>query len=338
MKPIVKMRFGSHVYGTATPESDTDYKVVFIPSARDIVLGKGSDSWIETTKKDLNQKNNSTDIETEYMSLKKFMSLLLEGQTCALDMIFAPEEHYQPLEDGDHSHYWWRTIVEIKKNFIHKGITAFAGYARQQANKYGIKGSRVAAVRDWLDFLKAKGGELGDSNKLWVIWPDVEQYVKQRKEQNLPGAHHIAIVEINGPDGKPVNHVDVCNRKMSRNNTIKQTIDVYQRVFDEYGQRTLKAESNQGIDWKALSHAVRVANEANELLSTGKITFPRPERELLIKIKKGEIPYKDVADMIEKGLSQLEEWQETSDLPSEPDHGLAEQIVYEAYLAEVKQS
>jgi RNA repair pathway DNA polymerase beta family len=32
MDLVVKMRFGSHLYGTATPESDLDLKGVYLPS------------------------------------------------------------------------------------------------------------------------------------------------------------------------------------------------------------------------------------------------------------------------------------------------------------------
>lgn len=38
MKQIVKTIFGSHLYGTSTPESDTDYKAVHQHSLSEIVL------------------------------------------------------------------------------------------------------------------------------------------------------------------------------------------------------------------------------------------------------------------------------------------------------------
>jgi predicted nucleotidyltransferase len=38
MRLIVEMRFGSHLYGTATPLSDLDYKGVYLPDGRDILL------------------------------------------------------------------------------------------------------------------------------------------------------------------------------------------------------------------------------------------------------------------------------------------------------------
>jgi len=40
MNIIVKMKFGSHLYGTATVDSDLDYKGVFLPSKKEVLLGK----------------------------------------------------------------------------------------------------------------------------------------------------------------------------------------------------------------------------------------------------------------------------------------------------------
>ena len=37
---IIKSVFGSHLYGTDTPESDRDYKGIFIPSMEDCVLNQ----------------------------------------------------------------------------------------------------------------------------------------------------------------------------------------------------------------------------------------------------------------------------------------------------------
>lgn len=38
MDLIVKMKFGSHLYGTNTEDSDVDYKGVFLPSKKEILL------------------------------------------------------------------------------------------------------------------------------------------------------------------------------------------------------------------------------------------------------------------------------------------------------------
>ena len=82
-------------------------------------------------------------------------------------------------------------------------------------------------------------------------------------------------------------------------------------------------------------HAVRVAREAEELLMHHTITYPRPEAELLLAIRKGELPYKEVADMLEVGLDRLEECHRISALPERGDHVAAETLVLETYRAAI---
>src|SRR6516162_8798992 len=91
MKLIVEMRFGSHLYGTTTPLSDLDYKGVYIPDARDILLQRVRRSVSQSRPKALGEKNSAGDVDRELYSLQRFLELLAEGQTVALDMLFAPD-------------------------------------------------------------------------------------------------------------------------------------------------------------------------------------------------------------------------------------------------------
>jgi hypothetical protein len=43
------------------------------------------------------------------------------------------------------------------------------------------------------------------------------------------------------------------------------------------------AETQEGVDWKALSHAVRVGTQALELLKTGHVTFPLPNAAHVVR-------------------------------------------------------
>jgi len=138
---LVKMKFGSHIYGTNTPESDTDYKAIYLPSGDDIVMQRVKGSKNNNTKKDERAKNTADDIDIEIFSLDKYIKLLLEGQTVAIDMLFTPEEFILQTSPE------WKHIQDNKDKFLHSGILSFVGYCRTQANKYGIKGSRMAAVR-----------------------------------------------------------------------------------------------------------------------------------------------------------------------------------------------
>lgn len=314
MKTIFVTEFGSTVYGTRVPTSDTDYKAIFIPDAKDILLQRAPKTIVEGTKVDKNSKNSAEDIDTEKFAMHQYLDLLMQGQTVALDMLFTPKQFWK-----SHSREWER-ILMFKDCFLHKGTTSFIGYAKTQAAKYGIKGTRVAAMRHILDILKA-------CPKHHVKLKELEFLVNGELPQN----EHIKIVMCKGPNGQDEPHLEVCNRKIAFHATVKYAIDIFQRIFDEYGARALAAEQNNGVDWKALMHAVRVCNQAKELLQYGTITFPRPDAALLLQIRKSELPYKQVAGLIENGLEELETIKEKSTLNDKPKREVAEMLVVDAY-------
>jgi hypothetical protein len=98
------------------------------------------------------------------------------------------------------------------------------------------------------------------------------------------------------------------------------------------------AQANEGVDWKAMSHAVRVGHQSLELLRRGRITFPRPEAEHLVEIKTGKLPYAQVAEEIEYLIERIKEVEKVSLLPAEPDLKWMEQKVLEAYEMQVSTS
>lgn len=314
---IVRMQFGSHLYGTNTPQSDLDFKGVFIPDGRDILLGRVRETLDNRRKKEHGEKNAVGEVEEEYFALRRYLELLSEGQTVALDMIFAPWSHlveWSPV---------WQSIVECRERLLTRRSAAFVGYCRQQANKYGIKGSRVAAARAAMELfaqLLANGAtrklnEFDSEIRAWAI-----------------GREHVAIIPMEQPHGRPaLDHLEVCNKKIPFTNTLKSAHELFKRVFDEYGQRALAAETGVGIDWKALSHAVRVGNEALELLRTAHITFPLVNRQHIMDIKLGRLPYEAVAKEIEILLEEVEYAASISTLPDKPDYALIDDIVVQHY-------
>jgi hypothetical protein len=315
MKLIFRCKFGSHLYGTNTENSDLDYKSVFIPEPRDLILQKAPKTISTSTKAGSVNKNTADDVDDESFSVQQYIKLLLEGQTGALDMLFCPDDLiiHKTLE--------WDLIKLSKDKFLHSGTSAFVGYTKQQAAKYGVKGFRVSALRDILSYLKG-------FNDHACLDDVLRQY-------SIPENENIKIVKTQGKSGTEL-HLEVCNRKVPFGATVKYAKEVYQRIFDMYGERALKAEKNEGVDWKALSHAVRVANESIELLETGKITFPRPDKDLLLAIKKGQIPYKEVEKIIEEGLLKVEQAQKISKLPKEPDRKFSEELIFSLYKSEIE--
>lgn len=317
-KLIFRCKFGSHLYGTNTEKSDLDYKSVFIPSGETLIM-QTAPKHIQKNTKTVNElKNSADDIDDESFSVSQFLKLLCEGQTPALDMLFCTNDmilHCAPE---------WLEICASKDRFLHSGTSAFVGYTRQQAAKYGVKGFRVAALRDIITWLNQ-----------YQDYHLVGEAITKGSE--LPKNDQIKIETKKDNKGREETYLMVCDRMVPFHANIKYAREVYKRIFDMYGERALKAEKNEGIDWKALSHAVRVANESIELLSTGKITFPRPEMALLLQIKQGLLPYREVETLIEEGLAKVEEAKAKSSLPDKPDFKFAEQLIYKFHLQAIRE-
>ena len=323
MQEIVKMQFGSHVYGTNLPTSDIDYKAVYIPTRKQIILNQIVPVINETTKEDLTKKSTKDDIECETFAFCKFIKLLMESQTVPVGMLFVPEKWYVTTPTAD-----WTNILENKSKLLSSGVSSFVGYCRTQANKYGIKGSRVAASKNIVDLLTELMLQYGKDTKLKDCWEHFEEFVQKNE--------HSAIVTDNlrGTD-RTVRMIEVCNRKMQEFNTLKQAFVLYEKVYEEYGARARQAQQNENIDWKALMHACRVYTETKELLIGGHITYPRPDADFLMKVRLGELPYKMIAEYLEQGLEELEPLVEHSILRSQPDVFFAEDLIYKTYYRQM---
>src|ERR1035437_10182811 len=124
---LVRMSFGSFVYGTNVETSDRDYKSIFVPDALDLIMQRPAKHIQNNTKKDTQYRNAATDIDDEAFSIQSFIRLLVEGQTCALDILFTPEKWY---EGGPLGSDWAYIHKTAKANLLHSGTSSFVGYAK----------------------------------------------------------------------------------------------------------------------------------------------------------------------------------------------------------------
>lgn len=318
MKEIVQIKFGSHLYGTATAESDLDIKAVHLPSARDILLQRVRPVISETRRKAPGEKNGAEDTDLESYSLDKFLKLLSEGQTVALDMFFAPDEAMLTAPDP-----LWQEIRSLAPKILNKKTASFLGYCRKQASKYALKGARVSAARQALAFLEEIEARHGSSEKLGVCAEEIDGFAA--------GNDFLSVGETPQPNGPAARYFEICGRKALFDASVKSARAMVQRLTEEYGARALAAEKNEGADPKALSHAVRIAREALEFLSSGHITFPRPEAKHLLAIKQGKIPFAEVSEEIETLLKEVELAAETSPLQESYDERAVDDFIEGVY-------
>jgi len=316
MKIITKAMAGSHLFGTSTPSSDKDYKGVFIPSAEEILLGTYKDGFNSSTGND-DSRNGKDDIDVELYSLRKFFKMIRRGDTAALELLFTPDT--MVLEKDP----IWDEILLIRDSLLSSRVSAMIGYARQQANKYGIKGSRMGELNNVIKVLKEGEKLAGNGPKIKHAW--------QFLVDELKGYEHVHFITLyaKSEDGPEIPALDILGKKFDHHCKFSYILEVLKRIYKNYGQRAREAKKNNGIDWKALSHATRVSLQGIELLETGKITLPLSEEntKLVKDIKLGKMDYSDVQVVLEGLLAKLESSKEGSVLPERVSEEFTDKLI-----------
>jgi predicted nucleotidyltransferase len=310
MNLIVKMNFGAHLYGTATSDSDVDYKGIFMPTKDEVLLGRIPKSHSHSSGKE-ESKNTKDDIDIEIYSFHYFIKLACDGQTVAMDMLHAPEEMILQSSNV------WKAIIKNRHRFYTKNLKSFIDYARRQASKYGIKGSRINAALQILELLKKEDS----AKKMRQIWDD------------LPRIEHCYDIALD-PNG--MRQYQVCGKSFQESATIGYVIPILEKFYNDYGRRARLAAENKNIDWKAVSHALRAAYQTKEILTENNLIFPLKMAPFLMKVKQGKLDYlTEVAPVLESLMEEVEELSLKSTLPETVDRKFWDQFICDAVESEL---
>ncbi len=310
---ICKILYGSHLYGLNTENSDTDYKGVFLPVLRDLLLQKAPEHISKNTNKS-DSKNTNMDVDFELFSIHKFMKLVASGQPMAIEMLFAPKSYVT-----ESTQLWW-DIVNVREQLLTNKIKAFVGYCRNQATKYCTKGDRLKSLDDLINTFEYA---LFPQAKLEVGYKELCERMEGRVGfEKIINAKNIPAFKILGKEY-------CCNTKIS---TILESL---YKQRGKYGKRSEGSKEMGGADWKALSHALRISFEAQEILSTGKLTLPlRPdERQIVMDVKLGRVGMEEVEKGLTQVLDNVDRIQCMSKLPDEFDQELADKLILKNYGA-----
>ncbi len=301
MKPnnlICEITFGSHLYGTDDVYSDLDFKGIFLPTVEEILLGRIPKTAASSPKDDT-RKNKPGELDCEYYSLHHFLRLATQGQTVAIDMLFAPEKL---VRTTDKYGWAWDRIVENRQLLLSKKMQAFVGYARGQASKYSLKGERLNRLREFERVLTdgSPVSKVSRDEGIVVIW---DQLPRDDEHKNPQG----------------IRELQIAGKWYGESTSIQHVLNSVQNSLKRYGKRAHAAAVADGVDWKALSHAVRVSKELIELLSFGCVNFPLIDAPLLLSIKKGERPLAEVQEILDRDLAFVELQAAQSHLPDKVD-------------------
>lgn len=291
MKTIMKGYFGSHLYGTSTPESDVDFKEIYVPHARDILTGNVKEHMSKNTN-NTSSKNTKDDVDHELYSLKYFFKLAADGETVALDMLHTPPSLVVKSDLPD----VWKYIQDNRSRFYTTNMKSYLGYVRKQASKYGVKGSRLAVLRQ----------ALKRSNE-WGQYFDNGAVIRLSHMKNvLPVGEFASWVETENEKTGKQTFYSLLDRKFQDTLTNKEFNAILVKLEENYGERARKAEANEGIDWKALSHACRGGLQLLEIYKTGDLVYPLQDAPFILDVKLGKHTFKTVQEFLEDIVVQVE--------------------------------
>jgi len=299
MKKIVRMVFGSHMYGLDTPNSDIDYKGIYLPHLDDLLLGTVSKSISFSTGDD-ESRNGAGDIDDDWYSLGEFMKLATKGETMAIDMLHVNPDMVTVELDPEFG-WIWELLVANREKFYSRNLNAYMGYVKKQAAKYGLKGSRIAAMREAIEVLSIvdEGVTL---KQIWNYLPENEFAQK--------------ISKVNEKNQQVSNFYEVNMKKYQDTNLVSYTVERIQLALNSYGERAMLAEKNEGVDWKALSHALRAGYQLRSILINGTFSYPLKETDFIAEVKAGDCDYKNVVSPALEGLiAEIDNLVLESDLP-----------------------
>lgn len=342
-KIIFATYYGSRLYGTAGPNSDTDIKGVFLPRMEDCLLCKAPKHFILNTNK--SGANTKDDVDESYLSLQYFLDLLTQGETNALDMFFSYTNYEQNLVDSD----FYRKMIDNADKLITKNVSKYLSYCKSQSLKYSIKGDKLNNFYAFKDFLDKQVNHNLLKDALFInniiTYKDLEvkdtstEYMKgtkligkRNKVEGTPFGDHVYVLIAENRE----RYFMISDIKFQMNGTINENKGSLYKTLKSYGQRAENAAENKGADFKALSHAVRVIFQAEELLTTGKITFPLKGENLdivrAIKFKTTDMTYDQIVDFIENKLKNIENnILPNTKLRSKPDQKFIEELIFSAY-------
>lgn len=321
MRTLVKLIHGSKLYGLDTPDSDTDYKGVFLPSLEDIVQYSVSHEIRHSTGNS-SSKNTSEDVDLVMFSLQKFIKMACDGETIAVDALHVNKENL--LESSP----IWEAIVSNRHRFYTKNMKAFLGYCHKQASKYGIRGSRLDSMEQVLNYLQKR-----------TKCERMDHPLVQMGLEGLSITHpeHIQVLRGFEKGGKIVNKdvLQVCDSKYDLTCKIDYVIAELKKKYNAYGHRAQQAKENLGIDWKAISHALRAGYQLKEIYETGDLKYPLKDRKFLLEVKQGVHDYSTiVAPTLENLVEEVEKLAEASSYPETVDRKFWDDFIVSVYKGE----
>jgi predicted nucleotidyltransferase len=299
---ILKIKTGSHLYGTNTPKSDLDFTGVFI-AGEDYYFGlknvKEVNNSIES--KDASGKNTSEAVDDKLYEIRNFANLALQNNPNIIETLFVNESNIIYVNEIG------QELLNSSHLFPYKGaFDRFIGYASSQSHKMIIKEKHFTELAESLKYFEEQ-----EPNKLLIEF--------RTNFSNNTIRVHDHFVET-------LSYFQIGDINIQKHVKIKKVVEMLRDRMSKISNR-YELVTKYGYDTKFGSHLIRLLLEGEELLNTGKIVFPLNYADILLDIKNGKYEINELMEMAKKIEDRMREARDKSNLPNSQNFHKVNELV-----------
>lgn len=290
-KIIFLVKAGSHFFNLAGPNSDKDYRGVYMPSNKEFYEGEGRRKMIDYKTNDGNKKgikNGAEDVDFSLFSITKFLELLKSGDFNMMELLHAPEEVIIINSDI------MKDLTAMKQSLLVNDISSFLGFIKKEYKRYGINIHHYEEQEKLKKFLD----KYPEHTRLNTIWKEIEKYGENNS--------FITFTTSKTGNNKSVPSLKIAQRLYQNTVTVDYVRNAIKQRLETYGHRQ-KNMAKDGVEFKGLYHALRLIYEANDLFDYGefKLPFNESRHETLKGIKYSTMKQQTIFDLIDNGIEYL---------------------------------
>jgi hypothetical protein len=295
---VLLFQAGSHFFNLNGPNSDTDYRGIYVDMHQDSYDSAGKNYLVDYKTKEGNGKNSNDDTDLTLFSLSSYIKLLRQGDFNCMEMLYIPEDkiiYKTPIYDE---------IVARKKDYLVNDVSAFLGFVRKEYKRYGVNIHHYGQQQKFVEFLR----QFPLSDKLAVHWKEICKYAEETGEVKITNTK-----VDNSKTAKNIPSVSIATRLHHNTASVGYVIDAIEMNLKKYGHRQ-KSMAADGVEYKGLYHALRCIYEANDIYDYGELRIPLNwwRHRILKTIKNGKMPQRILFWMIDSKMEKLRKRERTT--------------------------
>ena len=290
-KLLFLIKAGSHFFDLNSPNSDSDFRGIYMPSEKEFYEGEARRRFWERKTLEGNKtgvKNTKDDVDFYLYSFTFFLDLIKRGDFNSMEMLHAPQDKIL-IDSGE-----IRVMREFRQNILVNDISAFLGFIKKEYRRYGININHYKIQEDLANFLR----KYPVHTRLNSIWEDIKEYGAENNQI-------IFTTSLTGNNNR-VPTLKVAQRFYQNTVTTDYIVKAIGTRLKRYGHRQ-KNMAASGVEFKGLYHALRLIYEANDLFDHGEfqIPFNKERHKTLKSIKEGTMSQEEVFNLIDSSIDSL---------------------------------